>query len=265
MDCRTAPAQFKSLLCRASPCDGARHWSDGFTRSGNPVLYGVVVLDGPLCRSRPQCPGCLAASLRYRLRRTWTRCLLARIWRLPGIRSRTAILGNCPLCSFMAPDASQPVLDLLEGGTAGQASISTDPAGHSPHQLGPPPLCRAARQRHPPDERELRARHRVRHHGAGDDRAARPSGQPPLRQLRYLGHPDRRGGPTGQPAKNLPAAAGRPLAAAAAPRRRYRPATVRGQVPPVPAPTPTQRGRGPFVQSDHRPHRIRALAGRPAD
>jgi len=40
------------------------------------------------------------------------------------------------------------------------------------------------------------------------------------------------GGPTGQPAKNLPAAAGRPLAAAAAPRRRYRPATVRGQVPP---------------------------------
>lgn len=35
--------------------------------------------------------------------------------------------------------------------------------------------------------------------------------------------------------------------------------------PPVPAPTPTQRGRGPFVQSDHRPHRIRALAGRPAD
>jgi len=72
--------------------------------------------------------------------------------------------------------------------------LRTDSAGHSPHQLGPPPLCRAARQRHPPDERELRARHRVRHHGAGDDRAARPSGQPPLRQLRYLGHPDRRGG-----------------------------------------------------------------------
>jgi len=35
--------------------------------------------------------------------------------------------------------------------------------------------------------------------------------------------------------------------------------------PPAPVPTPTQRGRGPFGQSDHRPRRKRALAGTPAD
>jgi hypothetical protein len=38
-----------------------------------------------------------------------------------------------------------------------------------------------------------------------------------------------------------------------------------GQVPSAPVPTPTQRGRGPFGQSDHRPRRTRALAGTPAD
>jgi hypothetical protein len=35
--------------------------------------------------------------------------------------------------------------------------------------------------------------------------------------------------------------------------------------PPAPVPTPTQRGRGPFGQSDHRPRRKRAVAGTPAD
>jgi hypothetical protein len=35
--------------------------------------------------------------------------------------------------------------------------------------------------------------------------------------------------------------------------------------PPAPVPTPTQRGRGPFGQTDHRPRRKRALVGTPAD
>jgi hypothetical protein len=35
--------------------------------------------------------------------------------------------------------------------------------------------------------------------------------------------------------------------------------------PPAPVPTPTQRGRGPFGQTDHRPRRKRALVSTPAD